>query len=850
MTTASMPLSEGQTDASGTERASGTHDGRSRVRAWKGRLVQGHRPITVRTVVAARTRAGWIALACLLVFSFAVYFINLTANGSANEFYSAAAQAGSTNWWSFLWGSSDAGNSITVDKPPAALWLMSLSVRLFDLSSFSILLPEALCGVGTVWLLYASVRRYWGNSAGIIAGFVLATTPVAALMFRYNNPDALLVLLMTAASYAVLRSLEYPADRLSNRRRTAWMALAGCLIGLGFLTKQLQVLLVVPGFIIAFLLASPTSWPRRLGDGLLAIGTMAVSAGWWVLLTVLVPASKRPYIGGSQNNSFLELTFGYNGFGRLTGNETGAVIGGGARAGATNRGGNWGSTGISRLFDGVFGGQIAWLAFIAFAGIVIGLLVARGSARTDLRRASVLVFGSWLLVTWLIFSFMGGIFHQYYTVALAPAVAVLVAIACAGLWQRRSTFWARAAATLLTLITACWSFELLGRSDWLPWLRYAVLAAGLMATLLLGIAALQAFPARSLRRMRTDGSNRVISRIGVAGIVLSAIACLAGPVAWTGYTVATGHHGSIVTAGPNVASAAGFGGGPGAGAPGAGGTSAGAAPGSGPGGSGSALGMGLPGGQQGGMNGGSSQGQTNQQPSGQSGQSGQPSQRPNGQSQPGAQSQPGMPSNGASAPSSQGKSGMLGKQGQQQGQRGKGQQKGRLGQNGQPGQPGKKGGGMGSLLGGQTASSKVINLLKKNSSKYTWVAATTGSQNAATYQLVAQKSVMPIGGFNGSDPSPTLATFKRWVKAGKIHYYIASSQPGKGGPGGGASAASGKSASSAKGRPGTGMTGSMGGTQLGGSNAAQQIATWVASHFHETTVDGVVLYDLANPIGK
>ena len=385
-------------------------------------------------ILPRRTCGDWVALGAMLLAACAIFFINLTASGYANEFYSAAAQAGSVSWKAFLWGSLDSGNAITVDKSPAALWLMALSVRILGLNSFAILLPEALMGVATTYLLYATVRRYWGNWAGIVTGFIFMLSPVAALMFRFNNPDALLVLLMTGATHALLRSLEYANHPSGNRKRTWWMVLAEALIGFGFLAKQLQVLLVLPGFTLAFLLASPTGKVRRILDSLAAIGPMIVAAGWWVLLTVIVPASDRPYIGGSQRNSFLELTFGYNGFGRLTGSEEGSVIpghgheGGGMPAGGGRGGGKWGQTGLNRLFSGEFGTQISWLAPLAFAGIVISLLVIGRAVRTDVRRASVIAFGGWLTVTWLVFSFMAGIFHQYYTVALAPALAVLVAI--------------------------------------------------------------------------------------------------------------------------------------------------------------------------------------------------------------------------------------------------------------------------------------------------------------------------------------------------------------------------------------------------------------------------------------
>ena len=255
----------------------------------------------------------------LLIATAGFYLYGLSVNGWANSFYSAAVQAGSQSWKAFFYGSSDAANSITVDKPPASLWIMALSVRVFGLSSWAILVPQALMGVASVGVLYATVRRHFGAGAGLLAGAVLATTPVAVLMFRFNNPDALLVLLLTIAAWAAVRATE--------KGSTRWLVLVGALIGFGFLTKMLQALLIVPGISLAFLVAAPTSLGRRIRSLLIAGVAMIVSAGWWIAIVELVPAAARPYIGGSQTNSILELTLGYNGFGRLTGNETGSVTG-------------------------------------------------------------------------------------------------------------------------------------------------------------------------------------------------------------------------------------------------------------------------------------------------------------------------------------------------------------------------------------------------------------------------------------------------------------------------------------------------------------------------------------------
>ncbi|MBB4738735.1 4-amino-4-deoxy-L-arabinose transferase-like glycosyltransferase [Actinoplanes octamycinicus] len=651
----------------------------------------------------------WVrpALLALLIGTAVLYLWGLGASGWANAFYSAAAQAGSASWKAFFYGSSDAANAITVDKTPASLWIMAISVRLFGLSSWSLLVPQALLGVATTGLLYATVRRGFGPVAGLLAGAVSALTPVAVLMFRFNNPDALLVLLMVAGAYATLRAVENGA--------TKWIVLAGVFVGFGFLTKMLQALLVVPAYGLAYLIAGPPKLGKRIGQLLLSLGALIVSAGWYIAIVELVPASARPYIGGSQNNSLLELTLGYNGLGRLNGEETGSV-GGGGRGG--NGGGMWGSTGWGRLFESAQGGQISWLLPAALIVLAAGLVITARRPRTDPRRAGLLLWGSWLLVTGLVFSFMQGIFHAYYTVALAPAVGAVIGMGVTLLWGRR-----RNPVAALTLgaaigVTAWWSSVLLGRSsDFLPWLRTPVLVGGMVAA----VAVVAAF--------------RLSRRIALVAGVVALVTALAGPAAYAVQTASEPHTGSIPSAGPAVAG--GFGG-PGGGR--------GGFPGGGNRG-------GFPGGNRGGFPGG---------------------QAPGG----GPQNQGGFPDGGRN-PGGQGR------------------------------------GGMGGLLNAASVSAEMKALLEKDADKYTWVAAAVGSQNASGYQLATEEPVMPVGGFNGTDPSPTLAQFKEYVAAGKIHYFI-----GGGGFGGG------------------------GGAGSGGGSDSSQIASWVADNYTAQTVGNATVYDL------
>src|SRR5690348_15357899 len=374
------------------------------------------------TTVAPEARGNprWVrpAVLALLAATAVLYLWGLGSSGWANDYYAAAAQAGTQDWKAWLFGSLDAGNAITVDKPPAALWVMGLFGRLFGFSAFTMLLPEALMGVGAVGLLFATVRRTSGPVAGLIAGAALALTPVATLMFRFNNPDALLVLLLVAAAYCMVRAIETASTR--------WIALVGVVVGFAFLTKMLQAFLIVPGLALAFLVAAPVGIWTRISKLLVAAAAMVVSAGWYIALVSVWPAGARPYIAGSTDNSLLQLAFGYNGIQRITGNEGGGHGFGGPGGANLFFGGH---PGIGRLFGPSMGVEASWLLPAALIGLAAGLWFSRRTARTGGVRAGLLLWGGWLLVTAAVFSFMDGTVHPYYTVALAPAVAALVGIA-------------------------------------------------------------------------------------------------------------------------------------------------------------------------------------------------------------------------------------------------------------------------------------------------------------------------------------------------------------------------------------------------------------------------------------
>ena len=476
------------------------------------------------------------ALLALLVGTAVLYLWNLSASGYANDFYAAAVQAGTQSWKAWLFGSLDSGNAITVDKPPASLWVMTLSARIFGFNSWSLLVPQALMGVGSVALLHAAVRRWAGPVAGLLAGAALALTPAAVLMFRFDNPDALLVLLLVTGAYATVRAV----DAVTVRASTWWLVAAGAAVGFGFLTKMGQALLVVPAFGLAYLVAGPPRLRTRLVQLLAALGSMIVSAGWFIALVELWPADSRPYIGGSTTNSLLELALGYNGLGRILG---GSGNGGGGFGGGNA--GFGGEAGILRLFTDELGLEISWLLPAALIALVALVVLAGRRPRTDRLRAAALLWGGWTLLTGLVFSFMSGTMHPYYTVALAPGIAALVGVGSTGLWARRESLAARGGLALTVAATAAWSFVLLvGSAESFAWLRWVVI--GLAVPAVAGLLV---------------GAGR---RAALVGVVAALLTGLVGSGAYAVATASAAHTGSIPTVGTTSSA---MDGGPGGGAP-------------------------------------------------------------------------------------------------------------------------------------------------------------------------------------------------------------------------------------------------------------------------------------------
>jgi 4-amino-4-deoxy-L-arabinose transferase-like glycosyltransferase len=461
------------------------------------------------------------ALVVLLALTSLLYLWGLDRNGWANSYYSAAAMAGSQDWTAFFFSSSDPGNAISVDKPPLSLWVMSASVWTFGLSPWSILVPQALMGIASVYLLYRMVRTYVSPSVAFLAATALAVTPVAAVMFRYNNPDALLTLLMIGAAYAALESI--------RRRRLRWLILAGVLTGSALLTKQLQIALLLPAIAAAYLMFASGPIVKRLLHLLAALITAAVAGCWWFIVVQMTPSSDRPFVGGSRFNSAVELTLGYNGMDRLTGEDASRTMSPSPASLVEKL-----DPGYQRFLQPQFSGQFGWFLPLAIAGLVLAIWHLKRGSGSIQYRAFLVLCGVWFLCSATVLAFMSGIVHPYYSLTLVPPLCCLAAIALVHLYRlrdRRPVRWALG-GTLLTTMVLGFVTAVRSTADF-P--GGPLVALGLWAIAI----ALQLLPPPSqiLRSIST-------------GIL--AVALLLGPVVWSVNTVLSPHAGAVVSGGPSI----------------------------------------------------------------------------------------------------------------------------------------------------------------------------------------------------------------------------------------------------------------------------------------------------------
>jgi 4-amino-4-deoxy-L-arabinose transferase-like glycosyltransferase len=490
-----------------------------------------------------------VALGGILALTAALDVIQLDRIGLGNTYYAAAVKSMLSNWHAFFFVSLDPGGFVTVDKPPVAFWVQTLSAKIFGFGGVSLLLPEVLAGILSVLLLYHLVARPFGRTAGLLAALALALTPVAVVVDRSNLVESQLVLAVLLAAWAVLRASEKGSLR--------FLLLGAVLVGVGFNIKMLEAYLVVPALALVYLLGAPVRWYRRLVHLVLAgVVLLAVSLSW-VTAVDLTPAGQRPYVGSSGNNSELSLALGYNGLGRLTGNTFSFLRGGTTLSNTvsdlspTNLGftlGETGPIGVERLVNAQLGGQAGWLLMLAIVGFIAVAWQRRVRFPLDRQQQAVVLWGAWLLTGGTFFS-VAGFFHAYYLAMIGPPIAALAGIGAVTLWQDyRRPGWRGWTLPLALLAAAAVQAHILSYFPaWNSWLSPLILGGTAIAGMVLLVARFQ---------------HRIPRMASLAAVAVGLAALLLTPFIWSEYSVAHASTDAIPSAGPPAAGGfGGFGGG-------------------------------------------------------------------------------------------------------------------------------------------------------------------------------------------------------------------------------------------------------------------------------------------------
>ncbi|GAB1763944.1 hypothetical protein PMEGAPL125_03640 [Priestia megaterium] len=674
----------------------------------------------------------------------------------ANAYYTAAVKSMLQSFHNFFYASFDPGGYVTIDKPPVVFWIQTISAKIFGFHGWSVILPQALAGIGSVLLLYVLVKRTFGVWAGRFAALAMALTPIVPAVSRTNNIDSMLVFTLLVATWMLFRAV--------RTAKFGWVLAAFAMIGVAFNMKMLQAYMVLPAFYVFYVVATKITWKKKIAFLTTATALMLAVSVSWAVVVDSTSADKRPYMGSSQTNSVLELAFGYNGINRLTGNtsvtgsshkqpaqaqqqtassETKQTSNSNAESSQSSNqskssssqkmqapdGGNQngmfntGNPGPFRLFQKGLSDQISWLLpFVIFS--IVGLFAGvKFKGPYTAKQKESLFWLAWLLPVAVFFS-IAGFFHQYYLIMLAPPIAAFAGAGAVALWSMYKQHNGLKSWLLPSGILTTAALQVYIMSPYVSSIGVAPIA---------GVGALGVILALVLA-IRKERKNSVTNYLGVAAMVV----LLAMPAYWAMTPIIYGGNSMLPAAGPDSSS--------GMGGPPSTATNS----------------------KQSGFNG--------MQPPGSSGSnssSNNQMQPPSGSSNGGQMQMPGGSSNNGQMQPPSGSS----NSGQMPG--------GSSNNNGQMQMPSSSSSKLSSSKrksGGMNAevNTKLLNYLTKNNTGEKYLFATTDSTSAAPYIIKTGKPVMAMGGFSGSDPILTVSKLKSMIKKGEVKYFYLSGM-GKGG---------------------------------------------------------------------
>lgn len=644
--------------------------------------------------------------------------------GYSNEFYAACVKSMTLSWHNFFFVSLDPGGFVTVDKPPVSLWVQAIFARVLGFHGWSMILPECLAAVASVAIIYHIVERHFGKVAGLVSALALALSPIFITVSKTNNMDSVLILFMVLATWAMMVA--------ADKGQLRYLILSVVLLGIAYNAKTLEAFLILPALYATYFFTANIKWRKRVWHLVVATVVLAVISLSWSIIVDLTPASERPYVDNSTNNSELQLALGYNGLQRLTGSMSvgeSSTTSGSANSSSTNStynangmgnakngqtteglemngeksmslggsagsssGGmfNTGSKGIFRMFSESLGGQDSWLLpFALFAILALILRMRKASGEdADTRRKllrNLIMWGGSVLTMYVWFS-VAGFFHQYYISVLAPGIAALVGIGLVEMWKMYKTDGLTSFVLPLALAVTT-AVQILMLTYYPTW---AVVMIPLVAVFA-GISTLILFAAKIMHKDLSRKMPLICVVICLAGLFIT-------PAVWSYTPILLGVSGGMPSAGPSTSTSS-FGGGnmPSGGSKPSGG---------------------VPGAQDG-------------QTDGQNG------------------------SNGTNSTSSSATNSS----------------------DGSKNSFSKGGSGFGSE---SSSNTKLISFLTKNNTGEKWLVAVPDCSTAESIILATGKPVMALGGFSGNDKILTVSSLSKMVKEGLIKYYMIGGNKGMG----------------------------------------------------------------------
>jgi 4-amino-4-deoxy-L-arabinose transferase-like glycosyltransferase len=466
-----------------------------------------------------------LALPAIILLAAVLRLWHLGDSGFGTEYYAASVRSMLSDPRNVFFGAFDPTGVLAVDKPPLALWVQALSAGVLGFGPFALMLPQAIEGCLAVLIVWHLTRRDFGDTAACLAALFLALTPISIAVDRSNNTDSLLVLVLLLAVWALPRT----SDRAGPWAPSWRLALAMALTGVAFNVKMLAAFGVLPGFVAAYAFTARASWPRRMAHLAASGVVLAIVSVSWAGVVALTPASNRPYIDSTVNNSIFDLVINHNAAQRFIPRAGAATPGdaapngtpGQARAQTGRSSGNNRFTGRAvppgpgRLIDPRLADQVLWLLPLAIAGAA-GMIGAR-------KREAAWVWIGWTVSYALVFSFAGGLFSAYYLVMLAPPLAVLAGVGVvtiarswwAATWQR---WW----PVVVLPLSVAWQADILRPETWGS-------AAGVLLIVILAGLALACVVLIARR-----ASPMAAFAIGVAALLLAPAAWSVGTVAYEG----------------------------------------------------------------------------------------------------------------------------------------------------------------------------------------------------------------------------------------------------------------------------------------------------------------------------